>query len=391
MTDLPSPPAEAIDAAERAAALGQGSTDPLSVAGVEVQAALRGQRPLERRHVVAMAAHTYDTESLNGLLFGGAPGRAWSTEVLAAAAEPEQPQVDLDALSRRLAEVDARFRDRVEQVLAQAMRAALRRADVKIKVRSRSRVVTAAAVAPHFDDMLQRAYPPPLLAALRTTTDELLDQSFEDAADQAVLLFARRQRDRRRVLAAELDLDPADLEAQWQGEDERRSGAVRNFVVGAMFGEAAARLSQPRDAPLFDPRGEAPVDPFVSPRITADVARLADGARDGVGDQATQGLGRQEGGRLFDYSDQLVDDLVAQRVDGRVVKVYTWTVGGSDRPFEPHQQLAGLEATDDTTGTVFAKDPGEFPEGETEWYPGDHPGCVCDLQVRYEAQGGPEQ
>lgn len=422
------PPPGAIDAATRAAALGQGSTEPLSLAGVEVCAALIGVHPLTDAHVAAMACHDYEPDSLNGLLFGGDDGRTWAFERLAAAAKLTLPE-----FSKRLADIDRKFRDRVEQILAQSMRAALRRADVKVKVRSRSRVVTASAIAPHLDDMQARAYTPPLLAALRTTTDELLHDSFLDAADQVALQFDVRQRQRRKLTARQFDLDPDDLERDWQQEEGRRRDDLVAFVAAAMFAEAAARLSQPRGAPVFDPRGEQPVDPYLSPRIASDVGRVANGATlapprptatpseqpgapfiDNKGAPAGLPADFPGGGRpnlpapdmapevpaplalpgeaassstgpLFDYTDQLIADVLAQTGEQLApVVTYTWTTGDPERPFEPHQSLDGMTATEDTFWIVFAKSPDEFPEGEEAWFPGDHPGCQCDLVVTYE-------
>lgn len=401
------PPPTAIDAAERAAALGRGSTEALSLAGIEVHEALTGARPLTSEHVAAMASHPYDPDSLNGLLFGGDAGARWARAVVAAATDP----VDLDALSADLARVESQFRDRVEQVLAQAMRTALRRADVKVKVRSRSRVVTAAALAPHLDDMARQCYPPELLASLRTTPDELLHESFTDAADQVGLLFLQLQDARRRALERQLDVDADVLAQQQEQEDERRRGAIASFVAGAMYLEAIARLSRPRTAPVFDARGEQPVDPYVPPRIAADVVKVGNGstlAPPAPGTSAPAVVAPPAPGtsaplpppatapatpvaprspvgaesRLFDYTDDLITDVIRQVVPELVVE-YEWTVGGPLNPFRPHHRLAGLTATEQTFWTVFAKDPSDFPEGEEAWFPQDHAGCQCDLRVRY--------
>lgn len=401
------PPPTAIDAAERASALGRGSTDALSLAGIEVHEALTGARELTSEHVAAMASHPYDPDSLNGLLFGGESGARWARTVVAAVDDP----VDLDALSAELARVDLQFKDRVEQVLAQAMRTALRRADVKVKVRSRSRVVTAAALAPHMDAIAQQCYPPQLLASLRTTPDELLHESFTDAADQVGLLFLQRQDARRRALERQLDVEAEQLAMEQEQEDERRRGAIAAFVAGAMYLEAVARLSQPRNAPVFDARGEQPVDPYVSPRITADVVKVGNGSTLAPPAEATAAptvvtppapgtsapvpppatapatpvvprspVGAES--RLFDYTDDVVTDIVRQFVPKMVVE-YEWTVGGPINPFRPHHRLAGRTATEQTFWTVFAKDPSDFPEGEEAWFPQDHAGCQCDLVSRY--------
>jgi hypothetical protein len=142
-----------------------------------------------------------------------------------------------------------------------------------------------------------------------------------------------------------------------------------------MFAEAARRLEQPRDASPFPVEGEAPADPSTPAAIVADLVRVADGAPlssptdvappatlDGTGQPAT-----------FDYTDQLVNDLVLSKVPGAAV-TYRWTVGEPMRP---------VEFTDDTFYVVCAKDPGEFPYGDPAYMPGDHDGCQCDLDTFY--------
>ena len=63
-----------------------------------------------------------------------------------------------------------------------------------------------------------------------------------------------------------------------------------------------------------------------------------------------------------------------------VVTVTTWRWGGSKRPFPPHQQLDGQtwETEADRAGVV--RNTERFPPGEG-YYPGDHAGCSCSLEV----------
>lgn len=375
------PPAGAVDAAERAFVLGQGTVEALSMVGLEVCAALRSGRPLHPSLVAAMAHHPYAPDTVSALMFGGPDGREWAVASLS--------NDRLAEFSAALAAIDRRFRDRLGAVLAQAMRQALRHADVKVRVRAHRR----ASLGPFLDDLEARRYTPDLLAALSTTTDELIHDRFLEAGDQAAALLAARQRARRKLIARSFDTDEPD----WTLEEDRRAGALTAFVVTALLAEAAARLAVPRSEPVFDLRGEQPVDPYLSPRIAADAVKVADGATLApstvpTGERMPHDPDRgrpvtaaplepaqpgeaAESGRLFDYTDQLIDDLVSQVAPGSTV-TYTWTCGDPAVPFEPHQALEGLDATEATFWIVFAKDPAEFPEGEPAWFPQDHPGCV---------------
>jgi hypothetical protein len=67
-------------------------------------------------------------------------------------------------------------------------------------------------------------------------------------------------------------------------------------------------------------------------------------------------------------------------VDLAVTSVGTtwqWVYGDSPHPFDPHVDLDGVTFDLTTYLDVLAKDPGDFPEGTSFWYPGDHSGCSC--------------
>lgn len=359
----------------------------VSLAGVEVAEALLGRRTLLDQHLRAIVAHTYGPGTVNADLFGGHEGRAWAATLLGTsevrtAAVSERP--DLRAMSKQLNAINRRFRDRVDVVLAQAMRAAIRKADRKAGVRAKN--ATTKRMAGVRDQFEQRVYSPPVLAALAVTTQELLDESFADAAEQIDLLFQRRQRERRKVLAATFpDVEADELEREWSPTEQSRGAEIRAFVIGAMFTEAARRLEQPRDAAFVAPEGEAPVDPASPGAVVADVVRVADGAPvgpAGVEDpQPQDGTGKPP---TWDYTDELVSGLVSTKVPGAVT-TYEWAVGAPERPFEPHQELAGVTFNDDTFWSICAKDPADFPYGDPAYMPGDHDGCQCELEVMYDA------
>lgn len=68
---------------------------------------------------------------------------------------------------------------------------------------------------------------------------------------------------------------------------------------------------------------------------------------------------------------------------------WEWIVGLPERPFEPHQELSGIQfqSWDDERLAT----PGSFPDYPFLW-PGDHSGCQCDAQplVAVDAPAGQE-
>jgi hypothetical protein len=62
---------------------------------------------------------------------------------------------------------------------------------------------------------------------------------------------------------------------------------------------------------------------------------------------------------------------------------YTWVHGYVPKPFQPHEDLDGVEFhgwTDDVLANT-----GGFPDRDY-YMPGDHDGCGCDFYVNWESQ-----
>lgn len=383
--DVPrTPPPLVVAHAEQGARAAVASKVNVSAAGVLVAEALLGMRPFTVEHVVAMERHPYDFDSTNGLLFGGAEGKEWARAAIVAAAAPT---VDLKALSAELNEADRLFREKVAAVLSQAMRTAARRAYKKAGARIASGRRCSATVRDQLNrDWRAGRITEAMLAATGTTPDELLDESFDDAAAQTKILYQERQARKRAALLAALavlGLTAADLDAQWGHVQEVREATIGSYLVTALFNEARSRFDAGTPFDKSQP-GEIPRDTEVPSRIVTETTRIADGAildPDNGVVPADQGTGDATA-VLTDYTDDLVTQVMDQFAPGATT-TYVWQVGDPARPFEPHQNLAGLDATNETYFIVFAKDPGEWPEGNTYWLPGDHVGCQCWLDTDY--------
>jgi hypothetical protein len=77
-----------------------------------------------------------------------------------------------------------------------------------------------------------------------------------------------------------------------------------------------------------------------------------------------------------------IRDLVMSSVRAELTG-WTWQSGDPSHPFEPHQELDGLEF-DSWTSDVLANNEG-WPSNP--WlYPGDHEGCACSAPLRYRSR-----
>jgi hypothetical protein len=76
--------------------------------------------------------------------------------------------------------------------------------------------------------------------------------------------------------------------------------------------------------------------------------------------------------------------LVSQTLSDNDVSVdkYTWVHGFTPNPFEPHEDLNGVEF-DSWTDEILANQ-GDWPD--VDFYaPGDHDGCTCDFEISWAA------
>ena len=62
---------------------------------------------------------------------------------------------------------------------------------------------------------------------------------------------------------------------------------------------------------------------------------------------------------------------------GAVTNEYEWVHGPSGKPFEPHEELDGVEFSSFTDPALANPDP-SFPKNNY-FLPGDHIGCLCDV------------
>lgn len=283
---------------------------------------------------------------------------------------PEIAAARLDrfgSLSRSLNTERARLRGELAAALGTAMREALRRAGVKVATKAQRKAASVQTAVRQAST--SGVYPSALVATVGVETEELFHDAFTTATATAVGLVAASQARRRKMLADALKLDD---EPDWTEPEEERRNILAGWLPLALTALAVTRLNG-----VESTSGEVPADPTIPWQVITGATRVMDGAQ--VRDGQVQPPERPVEGRTPDgWADPLVVDVMASQGAG---PLYEWTVGEPDRPFLPHQDLAGLRFDDESMFDLLAKDPSDFPEGPAMWQPGDHDGCQCSTEV----------
>jgi hypothetical protein len=198
-------------------------------------------------------------------------------------------------------------------------------------------------------------------------TEQMLADSFDSLSMQFDRIVQRAQQDVRDMIDELDDDDEIDMDAvaAQQGEDRREAAAL---LVAALAALATARIFDPH--PEAAPLGEHDTELLVPPGYLREALAVAGGspapsALDGTVDAATGGI----------FTGDLISSVWNKLGVGP--RGYEWFVGAPARPFEPHQDLDGVQF-ETFSDDVLAADGGEFPF--VDFYrPGDHLGCQCDF------------
>lgn len=311
-------------------------------------------------------------------------GRRWP--ILASPSVVRNRQRDL---GKKLARIDQRLADRLYAGAVTTMREALKRAGIKAKVRARNRGNEAK------EQLDLVGMTDPVLAAINVRADELLDRSFEAYGTDALDWVKSANRDRRKAIARSWDIDERDLDDH--NGDHRAELAVA-LLVGLLLGRARGALAH--TIPGKEPTVSVPF------QVVRTAMRVREGAQptsDAKGvhivapkQSETEGLMRQAAERATPLPDL---EALAAGVDVPVdlegvvptlVQHFEWVhgyFGEPASPFEPHLMLDGAEYTEETRDFVLAKDPNEWPEGNSIWSVDDHDSCTCYEIVTWEPAG----
>lgn len=292
-----------------------------------------------------------------------------------AAASPTR----LASLARKWAKRDRQLLDRLMSLSDSSVNRALDKAGAKLRTKA---VRASAAHAESIQGVPNRDVaaffgPNVVTASLGMSPDDLIGSSFDELQGRYEDLVARAQKATRRDLQ-QLGLSDDDcdaLEAQ-QDEDRHRGAAL---LTAGLVAFTSARLFDPRpNAPAlgeFDSALNAPVS------VIREALTTAGGGSSGLAhDGAAAGI--TPGGTS---RDPITDRVSTGVTDGASISGmlqalhisttgWVWNVGEPDHPFEPHQELEGVEFTSWTDEALVNS--GSWPEAAF-YFPGDHDGCQC--------------
>lgn len=270
-------------------------------------------------------------------------------------------------VGERLAAIDSGLRTRLETAADSAMRRLLERAGAKVRNRAARTNTTVAAIEGVVHADVCARLGPSMVAALGFTDEDLLGDGlgdFEQAFDSRT---SRAQAQALAILADELGLSEDEVRyvASRQDDDRHRAWA---WLAGALAATATSRLYDPHpEVPVL---GEVAVDASVPPGIIREAVALAGG---GTGRTVAP---QPPGGVAL---GDLVLEVFAQH--GRVVAGWEWSYGdpGSRKqPFEPHEDLDGVQFDSWDDPVLAIGDGGDWIDGDF-YRPGDHDSCQCDF------------
>lgn len=209
---------------------------------------------------------------------------------------------------------------------------------------------------------------------------QFADQATIDTTVAAAFVGLRPKWDALTVQAQRRVVDIANREGadvdvdEYVARQEANRDAGWAVLVAGLTSLAATRLYDPN--PMAPQLGEFDSTTNIPQTLIGGALSIAGGARGRVTDTGMVVIfdanGREvPAGGIATGKDAL--DLMGEA--GMTNTGMIWSCGSPDRPFEPHQNLDGVEFAD-FSDDALAADPGEFPYVSV-YAPGDHDGCQC--------------
>lgn len=312
---------------------------------------------------------------------GGVGDQVAAALTLVPARPPEPPTtvtaaaVTRSDLGRRLTEMDRELRGRLLALADTALERALERAGNRLSNKARSHRAELKSIPPERRAAhLGRS----LLADAGVDPEDLLAGAFDELEQDFLTLGDATQQAVVSALAAALGLSDVEVDVlrQRQADDLASAWAWMEAELAAL---AATRLFDP--SPAADTLGELDVTVSVPPGLVRQAVARAGGAAgletSGAGDAwlVLTDAGTRPAGGIG--TGQVAREVMLAH--GAMVEAYRWQYGPAlrTRPFEPHSHLDGrvFENFDDpallnTSG---------FPS-VSHYMPGDHKGCMCDVE-----------
>lgn len=293
----------------------------------------------------------------------GQPGMSAAVEAAIAAATATAAGYAVRQVGSRLAAIDGALTDRIAGLASAEMTATLRRAGNRLRGRVQGLDPSLRAQA----NALSPEDVPAFLVAQGVVSEADVEREIEGSFASVEAGF-RAQVDaaHRDAVSTVADIDPDVLDAdgveEAAGLDRGNVDAAWGVLLAGLLVSARSRLTAPTGAVT---QGEASVGITVPYSLVRSAVTIAGGGSPALGAQA------RAYGVAYSPDLQALLGTLGIRQDSQ-----QWQTGSPTRPFEPHQELDGLEfvSWDDPR---LANNHG-WPD-VAFYEPQDHDGCQCQV------------
>lgn len=319
---------------------------------------------LRVERAIALARKS-SVETTGGPMAEGEPDT--EDEVTAAA---DSEQIDL-------AEWESTLRLRLVEQADAAMTRALEKAAARLRteLRNSGQTELIAAAKPIDNDELT-AEMPELIAAIGSTPEELLAESFSGYLNKWDKLTGEAQQ--RLLNLARDGLTESEYSEASDILNEHR-GTARTLLLAALITLATELIYNPHpQAPEF---GEFDPNLKVQPGLIRGSLGLAGGAA--IDLKRNKGGGHVGIGGLMVggfYTSPDAYSIYGKARNLEFGETLIWHHGMPQRPFPPHERLDGKKFKTRIDPLLAAR--GGFMPSGGFYYPGDHDYCTCDIEVK---------
>jgi hypothetical protein len=297
--------------------------------------------------------------------------------------------------SKKLNEIDRDVRTRAHQGVNDQMRRALERTGAKVRTKLQASAVGRQWLRDHGDVSnfnLSRGcmakLPSTVVAAAGLDEQALIEQSWDELSD---LWSEWLDWGDDAILRQIAKMTGIDVNTMFAQKTALREAADEGFTyLRGTLGDLARAFLTDSATGIAGDTGEIAGTSLVDMGVLRRAIAYASGANTdtsaglGIGDNLDVGVALPQLS-----TGPIAQDALAQ--GGLEVASYTWQHGFTPNPFQPHEDLDGVEFGS-WTDEVLQND-GDFPDVDY-FMPGDHDGCSCDYFVNWaspeaEAEGEP--
>ena len=301
-------------------------------------------------------------------------------------------QASITRGSKKLSSIDRRLADRLHTAANNTMTRALEKAGARIRTAASKTAAGRAQVANYSNLMLCFKASQSLIAAAGLDEQTLLNKAWDELQDQWNEYLEWGDKATVDAIADMLHKPHSEFEALAHNLSESAdygwgylSNALKHTAHGYLSDsqvEVAVAESQKQDPDDEDNTAtniKVAAGGLVPFGLVRKALKIAGGSQHPAADASFDPTITVEVPSSV-ASGPLVQDTLTDNDVG--ISNYTWIHGVTPNPFEPHEDLNGVEFTN-WTDEILANQ-GEWPDVDF-FAPGDHDGCTCDFEINWSA------